>query len=446
MRIAVVGAGVSGLVCAYVLSRRYDVTLIESESRLGGHTHTHTVEHEGHTLNVDSGFIVFNERNYPCFSALLQQLGVRSRPTTMSFSVKHEPSGIEYGGLSLSGLFAHRRNLLRPSFYRMLSEILRLGREAQFLNDEVVPSLSPEVGIAQLLRDRGYSEAFLNRYLIPMGAAIWSASQAEARDIPARFFLRFFHNHGMLNLKERPTWRTVIGGSHAYVRAMREMLDRRGVTIVTGDPCTRVTRHPDRVAIHTTSGNLEAEQVVLACHSDQAISLLADVSPLERDILGAIPYQANDAVLHTDASLLPRRRAAWSAWNATVPSTSTADDRVLVTYNMSILQGLQTREPLCVTLNQTSRIDPTKIIATMNYAHPAYNAASLHAQTRHAEISGAPTSGNGRTHFCGAYWGNGFHEDGVSSALRVCRAFGLSLDSTRDAAASDQLQVVGALS
>ncbi len=441
MKIAIVGAGVSGLVCAYVLSRRHEVTLIESDSRLGGHTHTHRVVHENKTLNVDSGFIVFNERNYPNFSALLRQLGVPSRPTTMSFSVKHEPSAIEYGGLSLAGLFAQRRNLARPSFYRMILDIMRLGREARLLNDQIVPTLSPEVGIAQLLRDRGYSQAFLDRYLIPMGAAIWSASHQEAADIPARFFLRFFHNHGMLDLAKRPTWRTVIGGSHAYVNALRRLLDTRSVRIITADPCTSISRSPRGVSIRTTHDSLDADHVILACHSDQALALLSDPSLPEREILGAIPYQSNDAVLHRDASLLPRRRAAWSAWNATVPAEPNA--RVLVTYNMSILQGLDTDVPLCVTLNQTERIDPAKVISTMHYAHPVYNTASLHAQSRHTEISNAPISGFGRTHYCGAYWGNGFHEDGVASALRVCAGFGLALDPSHDTFAPPQHHASG---
>jgi hypothetical protein len=228
------------------------------------------------------------------------------------------------------------------------------------------------------------------------------------------------------------------------VRALRDVLNERGVRVSTGDPCRRVARTPDGVVLHTAEGAVQADHVVLACHSDQALALLADASDLERDILNSIPYQSNDAVLHTDATLLPRRRAAWSAWNATVPTETSPDDRVLVTYNMSILQGLETREPLCVTLNQTSRIDPSKIIAAMKYAHPAYNSASLHAQTRHAEISGTPASGQGRTHFCGAYWGNGFHEDGVSSALRVCRDFGLSLDAAQYTAPSGQLHAIGA--
>lgn len=427
MNIAIIGAGVSGLVCAYVLSREHQVTLIEGQTRLGGHTHTHRVQHEGRTLSVDSGFIVFNERNYPNFCTLLRQLGVASRPTTMSFSVRHEASGIEYGGLGMRGVFAQKRNLLRPSFHRMIRDILRLGREAALLAVEVVPTLPMDAGIADVLRGRGYSEAFIERYLVAMGAAIWSASQDEAGKIPARFFLRFFHNHGMLDLSQRPQWRTVVGGSHMYVRALRGALDARGVRVLSGDACRRVRRGAGVVHITTEQAELTADHVVLACHSDEALGLLGDATRAEQEVLGAIAYQSNDAVLHRDASLLPSRRAAWAAWNATVPRERA--DRVLVTYNMSMLQGLETREPLCVTLNQTPRIDPGKVIATMQYAHPAYTPASIAAQARHAEISGNAQSGGGRTHYCGAYWGNGFHEDGVVSALRVCEAFGLGLQA-----------------
>jgi len=430
MNIAVVGAGVSGLVSAYVLSHTHQVTLIEAQPRLGGHTHTHRVPHEGQTLSVDTGFIVFNERNYPHFCRLLERLGVASRPTTMSFSVKHESSGVEYGGMGFAGVFAQRRNLLRPSFHRMLRDIMRLGRESALLADEIAPTLHAGVGIGELLRSRGYSRVFIERYLVPMGAAIWSASQEDAERIPARFFLRFFHNHGMLDLSKRPTWRTVVGGSHTYVRVLRSVLDARGVRVLSGEACRSITRRAAGVHIRTEQHELTADHVVLACHSDEALSLLADASPIERDVLGAMKYQCNDVVLHRDASLLPTRRAAWAAWNATVPRETT--DRVLVTYNMNMLQGFETREPLCVTLNQTPRVDPRRVIARMDYAHPAYTPESFTAQSRHAEISGNPASGFGRTHFCGAYWGNGFHEDGVVSSLCVGETLGCGLDGAID--------------
>ncbi len=414
MRIAIVGAGVSGLVCAYLLAAAHDVTLFEKQTRLGGHTNTVEVRREGRSIHVDTGFIVFNERNYPNFSRLIDRLGVSSQPTTMSFSVRDESTGFEYGGASLAGVVGPVSNLLRPRWWRVVRGVMRLGRDGKRL----LANAGETTTIRDLYESGAFSRGLLDDYLVPMASAIWSAPQSTLMEFPARFLLRFFDNHGMLDLRERPQWRTISGGSSAYIDAMREVIDS---CARTQSGVTRIARSPGGVEITSISGVDTFDHVILACHSDEALAAIADASEDEMAILGAMPYQENDTLLHTDASLLPKRKRCWAGWNYRL-----ADDPnrpVAVTYNMSILQRLETTSPLCVTLNDAEVVDPSKVIDRYTYHHPVYTLEGDRARTRWGEISNLDR----RTHFCGAYWGNGFHEDGVVSALRVCEEFGAKL-------------------
>lgn len=422
MRIAVVGAGIAGLVSARALCRAHEVTVYDPNPHAGGHTNTRRVERWGRSWAVDTGFIVFNERTYPGFIALLDRLGVASQPTEMSFSVRDERSGLEYNGTDLNRLFAQRRNLLRPSFLRMVADILRFYREAPRLLDGDDETLT----LGRYLADGGYSRAFIDQHLVPMGAAVWSADPRRMLEFPARYLVRFFANHGFLRVSDRPRWRVVRGGSQAYVEPLtRPFRDR----LRLGCGVRAIARRPGGVRLTTADGREELyDAVVLAAHSDEALRLLADPSDAERAVLGAIPYQRNDTVLHHDARLLPRRRRAWAAWNYHVLPAAPA--AAAVTYNMNILQGLDAPEPFCVTLNRSAAIDPAKVLERFVYHHPVYTPASVAAQRRWGEISGV-----NRTYYCGAYWGYGFHEDGVQSGLAVARQFGVALADALPAAA-----------
>ncbi len=427
MKIAIVGTGISGMLAAYLLSDEHQVTVFEANDYVGGHTNTINVELHGATYAVDTGFIVYNERTYPNFIALLHRLGVASQPSTMSFSVKCDQTGLEYNGTSVNTLFAQRRNLLRPSFYRMVRDILRFFREAPALLQD--GDAGQTLG-AYLAANR-YSEEFVEQHILPLGAAIWSADRTQMRDFPARYFVQFFHNHGFLAVANRPQWRVIRGGSRRYVEALtRRYRDR----IRLKAPVQAIRRHRDHVALTPRgSDNERFDHVVIAAHSDQALGMLADPSDLEREVLSAFAYQENQAILHTDASILPRQRRAWAGWNYHLLRGGRG--RVAITYNMNILQSLPAPEQFCVTLNHADAIDPAKIIRRVIYHHPVYTPATVVAQQRHHAISGV-----NRTHFCGAYWGYGFHEDGVNSALAVCKPFGKDLSpctvaSTR--AASD---------
>jgi predicted NAD/FAD-binding protein len=377
---------------------------------IGGHTATVKVVHEGRELDVDTGFIVFNRGNYPSFSKLIDALGVKSKPTRMSFSVRCDRTGLEYGGGSFNALFAQRRNLLRPSFLKMLRDIVRFGKEA--------PSqlVDGQVTVGEFLTRHGYSKEFGEHYLVPMAAALWSASESRAREIPIRFLVRFFENHGMLSPRSAPMWEVIEGGSRRYVDRVLEGIDPKRIRV--GVAVESVERRGSGVQVRTRMGTQDFDEVILGTHSDQALSLLADASEEERAVLGAIAYQANDVVLHTDASVLPRSTRAWSAWNYHL--TRERSERATVTYHMGILQGLDTQTPLCVTLNGT--VQPSKVMGRYVYHHPVFSVESDLARERWFQISGVT-----RTHFCGAYWGNGFHEDGVRSALQVCKAFGETL-------------------
>ncbi|MEO7344236.1 MAG: FAD-dependent oxidoreductase [Methylotenera sp.] len=409
MKIAIIGSGIAGNTIAYHLYKEHEITVFEANSHIGGHTHTHQVTHEGREYNVDTGFIVFNDRTYPNFIALLDELKVAWQPSDMSFSVHCDNTKLEYNGTSLNTLFAQRSNFFKPSFHRMIRDILRFNKTSLELLSE-----GNEIRLGDYLQQGGYSQQFINHYIIPMGSAIWSTEARQMLDFPARFFVRFFHHHGMLTVNNRPQWRTITNGSASYVNALTENFKHK---IKLNTPIESVRRLKTSVRVKPLYGEEETfDYVFFACHSDQALKMLSDKTPAESDILSAIPYQENTVYLHHDASLMPKRKLAWAAWNYHV--TESAADRVAVTYNMNILQNLQSTEPLLVTLNHTKLINPAKVIKRLKYMHPVYTLAGAAAQARHAEISG-----KNRTGFAGAYWHNGFHEDGVVSALAALKHF-----------------------
>jgi predicted NAD/FAD-binding protein len=406
MRIGIIGTGVSGLVCAHMLHGDHELVVFEARERAGGHANTVHVETDTGAYDLDTGFIVFNDRNYPRFERLLDELAVPTQPSRMSFGVS-DGVDFEYNGVSPNGLFANRVHAITPSFQRMIADLVRFHRDARrLLASEENPSLRD-----WLVRQR-YSRAFVERLIVPQASAVWSADPAQMWSFPARFLVEFFDNHGMLGFRDRPRWRTIAGGSRNYVQALTRPWRER---LRLSTPVTGVARHADHVTVSSRGQEPERfDAVVMATHSDQALALLVDPSERERELLGAIPYQRNEAVLHTDRSLLPRRRRAWASWNFHLGAG--APGRCTVTYHMNRLQSLCADREFCVTLNRTAAIDPDRIIQTMQYAHPVYTPAGVAAQARHHEISG-----HNRTHYCGAYWGWGFHEDGVNSARRVVR-------------------------
>ena len=419
MRIAVVGSGIAGLASAWLLSRDHEVVLFEANDYLGGHTHTHDIELHGRRYPVDTGFIVHNPEHYPLLNALFAELGVASQPTTMSFSVRNEASGMEYNATDLDGLFCQRRNLVSPRFWGMLRDLFRFYRQAPALL--ALPGEDPTLG--DYLADGGYGAMFRDEHLVPMASALWSSPSAKILAFPAKYLVQFMANHQMLQVTARPQWRVVRGGSNSYVHALR---GRWRVEERLNTPVRKVLRSQDGVTVFTDAGVERFDQIVLACHSDQALRLLGDAGDAERSILGDLPYQTNDTVLHTDASLLPRQRKAWAAWNATIPRDPA--DVCTVSYCMNLLQGIDSPEPFIVTLNRTDAIDPAKILRRMRYEHPVYSHASVAAQARKAEIQGQR-----HTWFAGAYWGWGFHEDGMRSAVEVAKALGVQWNSTTHA-------------
>lgn len=425
MSIAIIGSGIAGNIVAHKLhAAGHDITVFEANAHVGGHTHTHSVEIDGEPQQIDTGFIVFNDRTYPNFVALLTQLGVASQASSMSFSVRNDHSGLEYNGTSFDGLFAQRRNLASAGFIKMLADIARFNRVAPKLLDMA----SPELTLREFLAVHRFNGRFIDDYLVPMGASIWSTVPASMLDFPARFFVRFLHNHGMLRVNDRPVWRVIRGGSARYVERLSAPWRER---IRLSCPVERVRRLTDHVEITPRGQPTERfDHVFIACHADQALRLLADPSLEERDVLGALPFQSNEAVLHTDVSLLPRSRRAWAAWN--YHASPGEQHGVALTYNMNILQRLQSRHTFCVTLNATDRIDPARVIARMRYDHPLFTLAGTAAQRRHHEISACERTFF-RTHYCGAYWRYGFHEDGVLSALNALRRFDQSRHLVRHA-------------
>jgi predicted NAD/FAD-binding protein len=412
MKVAIVGSGIAGLTVAHKLHPNHDITVFEAGPYAGGHTHTVRVELDGHTHDIDTGFIVFNELHYPNFTRLLRELGVATQTTSMSFSVRHDPSGLEYSSASPSHLFAQRRNLLRPGFHRMWFDVLRFNREAARL--EHVDG--DETTVAEFVERQAYSPQFLEQYLVPLGASLWSCPPGTFRSFPIRFVVDFLANHQMLQLSGQPVWRVVKGGSSRYVEALTASFRDR---IRLNTPIARVQRQAVGVRLRDGQGGEGCfDHVVIACHADQALDILGnDVRPNERDVLNAFPYQPNDAILHTDASVLPRSRKVWSSWNYHIPERELA--AVQVTYNMNILQSLASDTVFNVTLNEENGLDPDRILGRFRYEHPIFTRRRSAAQARHHELIGTND-----TSFCGAYWGYGFHEDGVRSALEVCRHLG----------------------
>jgi predicted NAD/FAD-binding protein len=414
MRIAIVGSGVSGLVAAHLLHTRHDITVFEANAYAGGHSNTVRVDTPEQTHYVDTGFMVFNDRNYPSFERLLAQLGVASQPTSMSFGVSDGLGDFEYNSASPNGLFAKRAHLVTPWFHRMIADLVRFNRGAR----ELLRGTHGDISLGEWLEQRHFSEAFVKRLIVPQVSAVWSADLRQAWSFPARFLAEFFNNHGMLGLRGRPSWRTVTGGSERYVQTLvRLWCDR----LRLGTPVQAIERREDGVLLKPLGGETgRFDEVIIATHSDQALKLLADANQREHEILGAMPYQANEAVLHSDASLLPYRRRAWASWNYHL--LEEPRDGAAVTYHMNRLQSLKADRELCVTLNRTEAIDPATVIRTIPYAHPVYTPDGMRARARREEICG-----RNRTHYCGAYWGWGFHEDGVVSALKVAERFGASL-------------------
>jgi len=411
MRIAVVGSGISGLSAAWLLSRRHDVVLYEANDYLGGHTDTHRVEVDGRAFNVDTGFIVHNPVHYPLLTRLFDELGVASQPTTMSFSVQDAGTGLEYNATSLDALFCQRRNLVSPRFWRLLHDLVRFYRAAPALLETAGPG--PTLG--DYLQANGYGDAFRDQHLVPLASALWSSPAAGILGFPAKYMVRFMANHHMLRLTGRPEWRVVRGGSRTYVDAMAARWD---VRVRLRTPVRGIKRDAHGVHLRCDAGSEHFDHVVLACHGDHALALLDDASERERDILGAIAYQANETVLHTDASLLPRHGKAWAAWNAYIPAD--ASKACTVSYCMNLLQGLPVTTPLVVTLNRTHDIDPSRVLVRRTYRHPVHTHAMVDAQARKHEIQGVR-----RTWFAGAYWGWGFHEDGIGSGAEVAQALGV---------------------
>ena len=412
MKVAIVGSGISGLGCAHRLaSQRHDVAVFEASDRIGGHTATYDVKVGTRRYAIDTGFIVYNNQTYPNFIDLMDSLGVATKATSMGFSVSDDATGLEYAGNNLNTLFAQRANLVSPRFLSMVRDILRFNKESVL--DLQAGTLGTGETLGAYLQRKRYSKAFCDKYLLAMTSAIWSADFSDARDFPVEFFIRFFRNHGLLQVRNRPQWRVIEGGSREYIQPLIFGFEDR---IFVNHAVRRVERPPGRSPVLTFQDGSQKvfDQVVLATHSDQALGMLADPTPQEKSILGAIPYRDNDVVLHTDHRLLPKNRKTWSSWNYRMRPDN---NRAVVTYNMNILQGINAPETFCVTLNDTDSINPARILGRFNYAHPQFTVAGVAAQERWAEINGV-----NNTWYCGAYWHNGFHEDGLVSGLRVAEA------------------------
>jgi len=414
LRIAVVGTGISGLISSYLLHRHHEVTLFEADDRPGGHTNTVSVDLPEGRLAVDTGFIVYNERTYPGLVRLLAELKVPTQPSDMSFSMRDDGAGLEYRGTTANALFAQRRNLARPAFLRMLADVARFNRMARRL---LVADPGPDYTLDDLLAESRWSPGFVQWYMVPLCSSIWSADPATFTRMPAATLARFFARHGMLSFGDKPAWRTVTGGARRYVDAIVDPLDRAG-RLRLSSPVVSVARSDRGVALRVRGAERAEmfDHVVLATHSDQALHVLEDATPAEKDVLGAIAYQPNRAVLHTDDSFLPVNRRARAAWNYRRPAGGGSAVATL-TYDMNRLQSLPTTTPVLVTLNDEP--DPERVLARFAYAHPVLDGPAVAAQRRHHEISGVD-----KVSYCGAYWGYGFHEDGLQSGLAVCRRLG----------------------
>ncbi len=408
MKIAIIGSGISGLTVADSIHQKHDITVFEAGHYIGGHTNTIDVDCDGREIPVDTGFIVFNDRTYPNFIELLDRLGVSSQSAPMTFSVRDDQSNLEYRGADLGGLFAQKRNLIRPSFHRLLLDIMKFNRESENILKEDNTSET----VCEYFARHRYSPQFYEKYFLPLGSAIWSCPNNVFEQFPIHFIVRFYRHHGLVSLNDRPQWRVIKNGSREYIAPLIRPFANR---IQPNTPVMSVERQPDRILIKTEKDEAVFEHVVFACHADQALNLLGGQATIqEREILESFPYTPNEAVLHFDDSVLPRRKRAWAAWNYHIGQET--NEAATLTYNMNILQGIEASKTFCVTLNSNDRIDSNKIIRRIEYSHPAFDSRQQQAQNRFDELAGA-----NRTSYCGAYWGNGFHEDGVISGLMAAK-------------------------
>ena len=415
MKIAIVGSGISGLTSAYLISKKHDVTIFEGNDYVGGHTHTVPVTLDDKNFQVDTGFIVCNDRNYPNFLKLMRQLNVDIQPTEMSFSVRNNALGLEYNGHNLNTLFSQRKNFLRPSFYSLVNQILRFNKVSKIA---IEGGLIGDTTLDDFVAEHNFSDVFKDNYLLPMVAAIWSCSVDQAGNFPLSFFLNFFLNHGLLDIKNRPQWYVLKNGSSSYVEPMTTDFSMQ---IKLKTPVQSVRRTQTKIQLKTRDGMEEFDEVIMACHSDQALSLLQQPTDSEEAILGAMKYQKNDVILHSDEKIMPRKSLSWASWNF-LAGEHESKEPPLVTYCMNILQGINSQRSFLVSLNARHKINPQKILQEFSYDHPVFSKLSMEAQHRRHEICGTD-----RVHYCGAYWYSGFHEDGVRSALDVCKRFGLGL-------------------
>ena len=412
LKIAIIGSGISGLTSAYILNKKHEITIYEKNDYIGGHTHTHKIPENNTTFNVDSGFIVYNENTYPNFIRLLDLLNVERQHSNMGFSVKTSYKDFEYSGNSIGSIFAKKSNMFNPYFLNMLKSILRFNKVSIKDLDKIDASTS----LIEYLKSKRFSSYFIKYYIVPMAAAIWSTSPKMILKMPALFFIKFFNNHGLLQVKNRPQWWVIKNGSKQYVK---KIINQFNGTINLNTPVIKVSRNENQVIIKTKTNSDVFDAVIFATHSDQSLRLLQDYSDDEKNILSKIKYQKNTALIHTDTSILPKRKNAWSSWNYLLNKD---DDTVTLTYNMNILQSLNASKTYCVTINDCDLIDKDKIIKKINYEHPLFTKDTIESQNNKNLINGV-----NNTYFCGAYWGNGFHEDGVNSALDVCKHFGMEL-------------------
>ena len=408
MKIAIVGSGISGNSLAYTLSKEHDITLFEKNNRLGGHSHTHEIISQGKKINVDTGFIVFNKKTYPLFTKLLDELNVHYEKSDMSFSVFSKDRNFEYNGTTLNTLFSQRKNIFNYKFIKMIYEIIKFNKVALTLL-----SAKTEISLETFLRQNNFSDYFCKNYILPMGSAIWSSNINSMLKFPAVFFVKFFNNHGMLNINDRPQWLTVTNGSKEYVEKLTASIKKN---IRLNCPVRAVKRNKDSVEITSSDGNEIFDYIFFACHSDEALKLISDPSAQEKEVLSSIPYSKNEVTLHTDESIMPNNKLTWAAWNYNIDSTN--DMPIALTYNMNILQNLKTQQTILVTLNDNGNINPEKVLKKINYDHPLFSLRSVEAQKNYGIISGV-----NRTGYAGAYWGNGFHEDGISSAYNAIKFF-----------------------
>ncbi len=406
MKVAVIGSGISGSTLAYLLNKNHDVTLYEKDKRIGGHSHTHEIVINNKKVNVDTGFIVFNKKTYPLFTSLLDNLGVKYENSNMSFSVFSKENNFEYNGTTLNSLFSQRRNLLSPRFLKMILEILRFNKESVKLKSKTIL-------LKQYLKSNNYSAYFCKNYILPMGAAIWSSDIKTILNFPAHFFIDFFKNHGMLSVTNRPQWLTIKGGSQEYVKKLTSGFKNK---IRLNSKIKNIVRYKSYVVIEDNKSKEKFDYVFFACHSDEALEILKKPTADEIKILSSLPYQKNDIILHTDSSIMPQKKLSWAAWNYNIDSPD--DSPITLTYNMNILQNIKTKDTLLVTLNPKLPISKGKVIKQLQYTHPKFSKESVIAQLKNKIISG-----KNRTFYSGAYWGKGFHEDGVKSAYEAVKIF-----------------------